>query len=53
MWVKDKYSSIIVLNTNYYPKKLEDQIDRTSFDKRDFDPSSEFKKKVIRCIVNW
>ena len=34
-------------------KKLEDQIDRSSFDKCDSDTSSEFKKKVIGWIINW
>ena len=47
--VQDKGSRFVVLDTNSYIEKVEHQINRSSFDKRDADPSSKFKEKVN----NW
>ena len=47
--VQDKGSRFVVLDTNNYIEKVEHQINRSSFDKRDADPSPKFKEKVN----NW
>ena len=47
--VQDKGSRFVVLDTNSYIEKVEHQINRSSFDKLDADPSPKFKEKVN----NW
>ena len=44
--VQDKDLWFVVLDTNSYIKKVEHQINRSSFDKLDADPSPRFKEKV-------
>ena len=51
--VQDKGLRIVVLNTNNYVGKVEQQINRSSFDKLNSDPSSEFKQEVIDWIDMW
>ena len=41
---------MVVLNTNYQAETVEEQINRSSFDKRHSDARSEFKKKVTNQI---
>ena len=51
--VQDKGLKFVVLNTKNYEDKVEQQINRSSFDKSNSDPSSEFKQKVIDWIEKW
>ena len=41
--VQDKGSRFVVLNTEQYIEKVEHQIPRSSFDRLETDPSSEFE----------
>ena len=49
MQVQNKGSRFIVLDTNSCAEKVGHQINRSSFDKHDADPSPKFKEKVN----NW
>ena len=51
--VQDKGSRFVVLDTNSYIEKVEHQISRSSFDKRDADPSSNFKEEVNNWLEKW
>ena len=51
--VQDKGSRLAVLDTNSYIEKVEHQINRSSFDKLDADPSSKFKEKVNNWLKKW
>ena len=51
--VQDKGSRLVVLDTNSYIEKVEHQINRSSFDKLDADPSSKFKEKVNNWLKKW
>ena len=43
----------MVLDTNSYTEKVEHQINKSSFDKLDADPSPEFKEKVNNWLEEW
>ena len=51
--VQDKGSRFVVLDTNSYIEKVEHQINRSSFDKLDADPSPKFKEKVNNWLEKW
>ena len=51
--VQDKGSRFVVLDTNSYIEKVEHQINRSSFDKRDADPSPNFKEEVNNWLEKW
>ena len=51
--VQDKGSRFVVLDTNNYIEKVEHQINRISFDKRDADQSPKFKEKVNNWLEKW
>ena len=51
--VKDKGSRFAFLDTNSYIEKVENQINRSSFDKLDADPSPKFKEKVNNWLEKW
>ena len=51
--VQDKGSRFIVLDTNSYIEDAEHQINRSSFDKLDADPSPKFKEKVSNWLEKW
>ena len=51
--VQDKGLRFVVLDTNSYIEKVEHQINRSSFDKLDADPSPKFKEKVNNCLEKW
>ena len=51
--VQDKVSRFVVLDTNSYIEKVEHQINRSSFDKLDADPSPNFKEKVNNWLEKW
>ena len=51
--VQDKGSSFVVLDTNSFIEKVEHQINRSSFDKLDTDPSPKFKEKVNNWLEKW
>ena len=51
--VQDKGSRFVVLDTNSFIEKVEHQINRSSFDKLDTDPSPKFKKKVNNWSEKW
>ena len=51
--VQDKGSRFVVLDTNSYIEKVEHQINRSSFDKLDTDPSPKFKEKVNNWLEKW
>ena len=42
--VEDKSSRFVALNTNNYIGKMEQQLNRSPFDKLNSEPSSEFKQ---------
>ena len=48
--VQDKGLRFVVLDTNSY---IEHQINRSSFDKRDADPSPNFKEEVNNWLEKW
>ena len=48
--VQDKGLRFVALDTNSY---IEHQINRSSFDKRDADPSPKFKEKVNNWSEKW
>ena len=50
---QDKGSRFPVLETNSYKEKVEQQINRSFFDKRDTDPSPKFKDKVNNWLEKW
>ena len=51
--VQDKGSRFVVLDTNSFIEKVEHQINRSSFDKLDTDPSPKFKEKVNNWLEKW
>ena len=51
--VQDKRSIFVVLDTNSYIEKAEHQINRSSFDTVDADPSPKFKEKVNNWLEKW
>ena len=51
--VQDKGSRFAALDTNSYIEKVEHQINRSSFDKFDADPSPKFKEKVNNWLEKW
>ena len=51
--VRDNGSRFIVLETDSYIEKVEHQINRSSFDKLDADPSLKFKEKVNNWLEKW
>ena len=51
--VQDKGSRFVVLDINSYIEKVEHQINRSSFDKLDADPSPKFKEKVNNWLEKW
>ena len=51
--VQDKGSRFAVLETNSYIEKVEQQINRSSFDKLDTDPSPKFKDKLNNWLEKW
>ena len=51
--VQDKGSRFVVLDTNSFIEKVEHQINRSSFDKIDTDPSPKFKEKVNNWLEKW
>ena len=51
--VQDKGSRFVVLDTNSYIEKVEHQINRSSFDKLDADPSRKVKEKVNNWLEKW
>ena len=51
--VQDKVLRFTVLETNSYIEKVEQQINRSSFDKLDTDPSSKFKDKLNNWLEKW
>ena len=51
--MQDKGSRFVVLDTNSYIEKVEHQINRSSFDKLDADPSRKFKEKVNNWLEKW
>ena len=51
--VQDKGSRFVVLDTNSYIEKVEHQINRSSFDKLDADPSPKFKEKANNWLEKW
>ena len=51
--VQDKGSRFVVLGTNSSTEKVEHQINRSSFDKPDADPSPKFKEKVHSWLEKW
>ena len=53
MRVQDKGLGFVVVNTNNYVKKVEHQINRSSFDELNSDFNSEFKQNVIDRIEKW
>ena len=51
--VQDKGSRFVVLDTNSFIEKVEHQINRSSFDKLNTDPSPKFKEKVNNWLEKW
>ena len=51
--VQDKGLRFIVLDINSYIEKVEHQINRSSSDKLDADPSPKFKEKVNNWLEKW
>ena len=51
--VQDKGLRFIVLDTNTYIEKNEHQINRSSSDKLDADPSPKFEEKVNNWLEKW
>ena len=51
--VQDKVLRFTVLETNSYIEKVEQQINRSSFDKLDTDPSPKFKDKLNNWLEKW
>ena len=51
--VQHKGSIFVVLDTNSYIEKVERQINRSSFDTLDADPSPKFKEKVNNWLQKW
>ena len=51
--VQDKGSRFVVLGTNSSIENVEHQINRSSFDKPDADPSPKFKEKVHSWLEKW
>ena len=51
--VQDKGSRFVVLDTISYIEKVEHQINRSSFDILDADPSRKFKEKVNNWLERW
>ena len=51
--VQDKGSRFAVLETNSYKEKVEQQINRSFFDKLGTDPSPKFKDKVNNWLEKW
>ena len=51
--VRDNGSRFVVLETDSYIEKVEHQINRSSFDKLDADPSLKFKEKVNNWLEKW
>ena len=51
--VQDKGSQFVVLNNDDYVRKVEDQINRSSFLALDHNPSQEFDFKVEKWLEKW
>ena len=51
--VQDKGSRFVVLGNNSYIEKVEHQINRSSFDKLDADPTPKFKEEVNNWLEKW
>ena len=53
MRVQDKGSRFVVLDNEDYIKKVEDQINRSSFHRLEYDPTKSFEVKVNTWVEKW
>ena len=51
--VQDKGSRFVVLNNEDYVKKVEHQINRSSLQRLDYDPTKSFEVKVNTWVEKW
>ena len=51
--VQDKSWRFVVLNTDNYTEKVGNQINRSSFEKLNTDPSAKFKQRVNNWLEKW
>ena len=51
--VQDKGSRFVVLDNEDYIKKVEDQINRSSFHRLEYDPTKSFEVKVNTWVEKW
>ena len=51
--VQDKGSRFVVLNTDNYIEKVGNQINRSSFERLNTDPSAKFKQRVNNWLEKW
>ena len=51
--IQDKGSRFVVLSNNDYERKVQHQIDRSSFSETDIDYNKNFKEKVNSWISKW
>ena len=52
MRVQDKGSRFVVLDNEDYVKKVKHQINRSSFERLEYDPTKSFNVKVNTCVEN-
>ena len=53
MRVQDKGSRFVVLDNEDYIKKVEDQINRSSFHRLEYNPTKSFEVKVNTWVEKW
>ena len=53
MSVQNKGSRFVVLDNQDYIKKVEDQINRSSFHRLEYDPTKSFEVKVNTWVETW
>ena len=53
MRVQDKGSRFVVMDNEDYVKKVEHQINRSSFQRLEYDPTKSFEVKVNTWVEKW